>query len=61
MNETDDQEHLPRQRRGRGALIGELIAHPLKDSFGAGLAARDPHRHGAVRSPVSRIRARSAR
>ncbi|MET9452498.1 hypothetical protein [Streptomyces cinerochromogenes] len=26
--------HLPGRRRGRGALVGELLAHALKDPFG---------------------------
>lgn len=28
--------HLPGRRRGRGALAGELVADPLKDTFGDG-------------------------
>ncbi|MBW5252928.1 hypothetical protein P8A21_39260 [Streptomyces poriferorum] len=28
--------HLPRRRGGRGALVGELLTHPVKDTFGDG-------------------------
>lgn len=32
-----DQHHRPStDRRGQGALVGELLAHPLKDIFGDG-------------------------
>ncbi|MFF1505610.1 hypothetical protein ACFVZR_38690 [Streptomyces sp. NPDC058316] len=35
---------LPRRRRGRGALVGELFAHPLKDPLGDGqLVPLGPH------------------
>ncbi|MGC9544172.1 hypothetical protein [Streptomyces sp. UG1] len=28
--------HLPGRRRGRGAFVGEPLAHPVKDTFGDG-------------------------
>ncbi|MEY9989534.1 hypothetical protein ABIE67_001566 [Streptomyces sp. V4I8] len=30
------ESRLPGRRRGRGALVGELLTHPLKDTFGDG-------------------------
>ncbi|GAB2896460.1 hypothetical protein GCM10027074_74890 [Streptomyces deserti] len=36
--------HLPRRRRDRGAPVGELFAHPLKDPLVDGkLAPLSPH------------------
>ncbi|MFJ7423793.1 hypothetical protein ACIQXD_35120 [Streptomyces uncialis] len=36
--------YLPRHRGGRGALLGELLTHPVKDAFGDGeLVPLVPH------------------
>lgn len=45
-----DQHHrpaayLPRRRRGRGALVSKLFAHPLKDPFGDGQFIKLGPRH----------------